>query len=31
MERGFYPNSLMPEIARANEDYDVLKKMFDLK
>ncbi len=31
MERGFYPNTLMPEISRAEDDYTVLKDMFKLQ
>jgi hypothetical protein len=31
MERGYYPNSLMGEISRADEDYKVLKEMFKLQ
>lgn len=30
MERGFYPNTLMSEVAKANEDYLILKDMFKL-
>lgn len=30
MERGYYPNTLMSEISRANDDYLVLKDMFKL-
>ena len=31
MERGYYPNTLMGEVSRANEDYLVLKNMFKLQ
>ena len=31
MERGYYPNSLMSEISKADEDYQVLKDMFRLQ
>jgi hypothetical protein len=31
MERGFYPNTLMSEISKADEDYKVLKEMFKLE
>jgi hypothetical protein len=31
MERGFYPNTLMGEISKADEDYQVLKEMFKLQ
>ena len=30
-ERGYYPNTLMPEIAKAEEDYQILKTMFKLQ
>jgi len=30
MERGYYPNTLMSEISRAQDDYLVLKDMFKL-
>jgi hypothetical protein len=30
-ERGYYPNTLMPEIAKAEEDYQLLKTMFKLQ
>lgn len=31
MERGYYPNTLMSEISKADEDYQVLKEMFKLQ
>lgn len=30
MERGYYPNTLMSEVSKADEDYDVLKNMLGL-
>jgi len=31
MEKGYYPNTLMSEVAKAGEDYAVLKEMFKLQ
>jgi hypothetical protein len=31
MEKGYYPNTLMGEVARAGDDYAVLKEMFKLQ
>jgi len=31
MERGYNPNTLMSEISKADEDYEVLKEMFRLQ
>ncbi len=31
MERGYYPNTLMSEINKAENDYQVLKEMFKLE
>ncbi len=31
MERGYVPNTLMSDIPRAYEDYQILKSMFNLK
>ncbi len=31
MERGYYPNTLMSEVSKADDDYQVLKQMFNLQ
>jgi hypothetical protein len=31
MERGYHPNTIMPDIAKAHDDYLILKKMFNLE